>query len=111
MLTMPPKTILGETEHHVLLAATRLGLEAHTVAIVHELETRTGRTVAPAAVYIALRRLEDHRLVRSRLVTRKGEVRARRQFEVTPAGRAQLRASRERLLSLWEGLDPVWKDR
>jgi DNA-binding PadR family transcriptional regulator len=109
MLSMAPKTILGETEHHVLLAATRLGPAADTVAIVRELEARTGRNVAPAAVYIALRRLEDHRMVRSRLATRKGEARARRQFEVTPSGRSQLRTSRERLLSLWEGLDPVWK--
>jgi len=111
MLTMSPKTILGETEHHVLLAATRLGSSADTVGIVRELESRTGRAVAPAAVYIALRRLEDHRLVRSRLAARKGETRARRQFEVTPAGRSQLRTSRERLLRLWEGLDPVWKRR
>lgn len=109
MLIMSPKTALGETEHHVLLAATRLGAEADTVAIVREIEARTGRAVAPAAVYIALRRLEEHRLVRSRLVTRKGETRPRRQFEVTAAGRGVLRTSRERLLSLWEGLDPVWK--
>jgi DNA-binding PadR family transcriptional regulator len=108
---MPTKTALGETEHHVLLAATRLGPQADTVAIVRELEARTGRSVAPAAVYIALRRLEEHRMVRSRLLTRLGESRARRTFEVTSAGRDLLRASRERLLRLWEGLDPIWRAR
>jgi DNA-binding PadR family transcriptional regulator len=108
---MPTKTALGETEHHVLLAATRLGPQADTVAIVRELESRTGRSVAPAAVYIALRRLEEHRMVRSRLVTRPGEARSRRTFEVTAAGRDLLRASRERLLRLWDGLDPIWRAR
>lgn len=105
------KTALGETEHHVLLAATRLGPHADTVGIVRELEARTGRSVAPAAVYIALRRLEEHRMVRSRLVTRQGETRSRRTFEVTAAGRDLLRTSRERLLRLWEGLDPIWRSR
>ena len=108
---MATKTALGETEHHVLLAATRLGAQADTVSIVREIESRTGRDVAPAAVYIALRRLEEHRLVRSRLLTRPDEARARRQFEVTAAGRAVLKTSRARLLSLWEGLDPIWKRR
>lgn len=108
---MPSKSALGETEHHVLLAAARLGPEADTVAIVRELETRTGRSVAPAAVYIALRRLEEHRMVRSRLVTRDGEQRTRRQFDLTAAGRGVLRTSRERLLNLWDGLDPLWKER
>jgi DNA-binding MarR family transcriptional regulator len=107
---MTTKSALGETEHHVLLAAVRLGGEADTVGIVHELETQTGRRVAPAAVYIALRRLEAHRLVRSKLVTRRGESRTRRHFDVTPAGRAVLRASRERLLILWSGLDLLWKE-
>ena len=111
MLIMPTKTALGETEHHVLLAATRLGPDANTVAIVREIDARTGREVAPAAVYIALRRLEEHGLVRSRLLTRSDESRARRQFEVTAAGRAVLKTSRARLLSLWKGLDPLWKGR
>lgn len=108
---MATKTAFGETEHHVLLTATRLGPDADTVSIVRELEVRTGRAVAPAAVYIALRRLEEHRLVRSRLVTRRGETRQRRTFDVTPQGLALLRTSRERLLRLWEGLDLVWKGR
>ena len=110
MLIMATKTALGETEHHVLLAATRLGPAASTVAIVREIEARTTRAVAPAAVYIALRRLEEHGLVRSRL-TRSDHARARRQFEVTAAGRTVLKTSRARLLSLWKGLDPLWKGR
>lgn len=108
---MPPKTVLGEFEHHVLLAAVRLGRGAYTVSIVEELEARTGREVAPAAVYIALRRLEDHGLISSRLATPSGDWRARRLITVMAKGRAQLRESRQRLLNLWEGLDPLWKER
>jgi DNA-binding PadR family transcriptional regulator len=108
---MSSKAVLGETEHHVLLAAARLGAGAHTVAIVREIEARTGRAVAPAAVYIALRRLEGHRLVRSRLRTAPGDWRSRRHVEVTEAGRRMLKTSRERLLKLWDGLDPLWKAR
>jgi DNA-binding PadR family transcriptional regulator len=62
-------------------------------------------------VYIALRRLERHKLVKSRMVTAAGDWRSRRQFEVTEPGRRLLRASRERLLRLWDGLDPLWKAR
>jgi DNA-binding PadR family transcriptional regulator len=108
---MSTKTALGETEHHVLLAAARLGPEAHTVAIVREIEARTDRTVAPAAVYIALRRLEGHKLVRTRLRTAPDDWRSRRHVEVTDAGRRLLKTSRERLLKLWDGLDPLWRSR
>lgn len=111
MLIMATKTALGETEHHVLLAATRLGPEADTVAIVREIEATAERSVAPAAVYIALRRLEEHRLVRSRMVSPGDGSRQRRQFDVTAAGKAVLKTSRARLLRLWDGLDPLWKDR
>ncbi len=106
-----PKAALGEFEHHVLLAAVRLGVRAYTVTIVQELEQRTGREVAPAAVFIALRRLEEHGLISSRLTTPAGDWRARRLVTVTARGRALLRQSRERLLSLWEGLEPLWKGR
>jgi DNA-binding PadR family transcriptional regulator len=108
---MSTKTVLGETEHHVLLAAARLGAEAYTVSIVREIESRTGRSVAPAAVYIALRRLEGHKLVRTRMVHREDDWRSRRQVDVTDAGRRLLRVSRERLLRLWDGLDPLWQKR
>lgn len=108
---MGDKKILGEFEHHVMLAAVRLGSRAYTVTIVSELEARTDRTVAPAAVYIALRRLEEHGLIASHLKTPSGDWRPRRVVTVTRAGRALLRQSRSRLLNLWDGLDLLWKER
>ena len=53
------KEILGEFEHHVLLATVRLGDGAYSASIVEELETETERSPSAAAVYIALRRLEE----------------------------------------------------
>lgn len=105
---MPPtKAALGEFEHHVLLAALRLGAGAYTTTILKELEARTGREVAASAVYVALRRLEKHGMVRSTLRTGEelGERRERRYFRVTPAGVALVVEARRRLERLWEGLE------
>jgi DNA-binding PadR family transcriptional regulator len=105
----PSKRSLGEFEHHVLLAALRLGSEAYTTSILTELEERTGREISAAAVYVALRRLEEHGLVRSTLreSDERGQRRERRYVEVTLAGVEQVREARRRLNRLWEGLDSV----
>lgn len=104
--------IQGEFEHHVLLATLRLDEGAFTAAIVVELEERTGREVAPAAVYVALRRLEAKGLVSSSLRTgdEPGQLRERRFFQVTPAGLDALRTSRTRLGRLWEGFESVLQE-
>ena len=103
------KEVLGEFEHQVLLAVLRCGGEAYSVPVVLELEERTGREIAPAAVYIALRRLEEKGLAESALrsPTEEQVGRSRRYFQVTDDGVSQLRESKRRFVSLWEGLDPV----
>lgn len=105
---MAGRETLGEFEHQVLLAVLRLGEDAYSVAIVEELEARTGREVATSAVYVALRRLEAKGMLTSRLVTpeESGEPYPRRYVELTPAALEPLRASRRAYLSLWEGLEP-----
>ena len=104
---MAPKTSLGEFEHHVLLAALRLGDEAYTASILLELERRTEREISAAAVYIALRRLEKSGLIRSRLkiAVERDERRERRYVRVTPAGVRILTDARRRLDRLWEGIE------
>jgi len=47
------KKLLGEFEHHVLLALLRQGDEGYSVPIIGALEERTGREVAPAAARVA----------------------------------------------------------
>lgn len=101
------KQLLGEFEHHVLLALLRQGEEGYSVPILAELEARTGREVAPAAVYIALRRLEDKGLLTSVLRAAPPEDggRERRYFTITPEGLARMSEAREALLNLWDGLE------
>jgi PadR family transcriptional regulator PadR len=100
---------LGEFEHQVLLTILRLGAESYSVPIVLELEERTGRSVAPAAVHIALTRLEKKGYLSSRLVEpgpgQGGRV--RRYFTLEPAGVERLRESRRVLARLSEGLAPI----
>lgn len=100
---------LGEFEHHVLLALLLLDGRGRTAPVVLELEARTGRTVSPAAVFVALRRLEGRGYVRSlKREALPGEGgRGRREFEVTPAGLERLRHARQTFERLWGALDPV----
>jgi DNA-binding PadR family transcriptional regulator len=53
------KRALGEFEQLVLLAILRVGDGAYTVPVIQEIEDQTGRKTSHAAVYIALKRLEE----------------------------------------------------
>jgi DNA-binding PadR family transcriptional regulator len=101
------KELLGEFEHQVLLALMHQGKEGYSVPVIDELEARTGRDIAPAAVYIALKRLEEKGLVVSHLrhATRAEGGRQRRYFAATDEGKARLSAARTAYLSLWAGLE------
>ena len=98
---------LGEFEQIVLLAIVQLGDDVYGVPIVEEIERRTGRHVAPAAVYITVRRLESKGLVTSWLgdPTPGRGGKARRYVNVTPAGLESLRAARKVIDQMWRGLD------
>lgn len=100
---------LGEFEHHVLLALVLLDGRGRTASVVLKLEAKTGRTVSPAAVFVALRRLEARGYVRSmKRDARPGEGgRGRREFEVTVVGLERLRDARRTFERLWQALDPV----
>ncbi|HUG39862.1 MAG TPA: helix-turn-helix transcriptional regulator [Longimicrobiales bacterium] len=104
---MAEKVALGEFEHHVLLATLRLGDGAYTTSILRELEDRTGREISASAVYVALRRLEAHGLMESKLRAGEelGERRERRYFRVTPGGVELVLEARRRLERMWEGLE------
>ena len=97
------RNALGEFEHHVLLALVRLGGRSRGAAVVLELEAATGRTVAAAAVFVALRRLEQRGYARStKREARPGEGgRGSREFQITPAGKTKLAESRRTFERLW----------
>ena len=101
---------LGEFEQLVLLAIVRLtgSGDVYGVPIVDEIERRTRRSVARAAVYITLRRLEQKGLVASWMSepTQERGGKARRCVSVTKRGLAALRETREAVDQMWSGLDP-----
>lgn len=103
---------LGELEHQVLLALLRQGEEGYSVPIVTELEERTGREVAPVAVHVVLRRLEEKGSVESELRRADPEEgsRERRHFSLTTEGRERLRKSRRAYLRLWEGFEAALEE-
>lgn len=103
-----PKRVLGEFEHHVLLAILRNESESYSVEIVLELEEITGREVATAAVLIALRRLKERGFLSDRMVEPgEGGGHARRYFSLTSAAISEMRESRQRFTSLWDGVEAL----
>lgn len=93
----------------VLLAIAHLRNDTYANPIVDEIERRTGRSVARAAVYITLRRLEDKGFVSSwmsePLPERGGK--ARRYVKLEAAGVRALREARNAADQMWQGLDPA----
>ncbi len=100
---------LGEFEHIVMLAIIRLGDEAYGVPIRVDIERRTGRTLTVGALYRTLDRLEAKGYVTSAFSdpTPERGGRSKRYFKVKPLGLRSLRASREALTAMWEGLESL----
>jgi DNA-binding PadR family transcriptional regulator len=84
---------LGELEQVVLFAIVRLGEPAHGAAIIEQIETRTGKRVAPGALYTVLDRLEAKGFVESWIGDSAPERGGRRRkvYRIQPDGAAALR--------------------
>ena len=100
---------LGEFEQLVLLAIVHLQEDAYGIPIVDEIQRRTGREVARAAVYVTLRRLEEKGLVSSWMgePTAERGGKGRRYVNIEPSGLRALRESRQVSEQMWRGLDPA----
>ena len=101
----------GEIELLTLLAVARTGEGAYGVRILDEIKSFSGRNASVAAIYAALDRLERLGLIRLSLsdpLPERGG-RARRQYTVTPAGRAHLRRERAAVMRIWQ-LEPLKDD-
>ncbi len=102
------KRVLGEFEHQVLLCILRNGSESYSVEVVQELEVRTGKEVATAAVFVALQRLKEKGLLEDRVVDPGAEGgHSRRYFQLTPRALEVLGQSRAQYLSLWDGIEAL----
>ena len=99
---------LGELEQIVLLAVLRVAPNAYGVPIRLEIEERTGRSLTVGALYRTLDRLEHKGYVASWFgdPTPERGGRSKRYFRVRPAGVRALRASRDALDAMWDGLEP-----
>jgi PadR family transcriptional regulator, regulatory protein PadR len=109
---MPTPPYLGEFEQQLLLVILRLGDGAFGPDIARELETRAGRRVSRGALYTTLDRLDDKGLVRWKTVpgTEARDGLPRRLYAVTAAGVAAVRAARDVVRKLWNGLDAKLKE-
>jgi DNA-binding PadR family transcriptional regulator len=98
---------LGEFEHMVLLAVLRLEGNAYAPAILEEIEARTGRAASRGSIYVTLDRLEEKGLLSSVMDAGGAERggRRRRRLKLTAPGLAALRASREAMLRMWQGME------
>ena len=99
------KNYLGEFEELVLLTVAVMNGEAYGVLITQDITSRTRRSVQISAVHVALYRLEEKGLVRSKLAgaTKERSGRRKRLFAITSAGRnvlSDIRNVREQLWSL-----------
>jgi PadR family transcriptional regulator, regulatory protein PadR len=94
---------LGEFEHLVLLAIARAGGQAGGAQIHDDIERASKRGASMPAIYVTLGRLEKKGFVRTADVVPQedGSGRPRRIFEVTRAGSAAMRATREVLERMW----------
>jgi DNA-binding PadR family transcriptional regulator len=89
-------THLGEFEEIVMLTVAALYDQAYGVAVMEEIERRTGRSVSVGALHSALERLEEKGFVQSRF----GEARAER----GAAGERALREAWELRSGLWAAI-------
>jgi DNA-binding PadR family transcriptional regulator len=94
---------LGEFEHLILLAIAKSGGHAGGAQIHHEIERASKRGASMPAIYVTLGRLEKKGFVRTADIVPQedGGGRPRRIFEVTRAGAAAMRATREVLEKMW----------
>jgi DNA-binding PadR family transcriptional regulator len=84
----------------------RLGGDTYSVPLALELERRTGRPAAQAAVFITLSRLEKKGLVVSRMAEPEAG-RVRRYFKITRHGLAVVKDTREEHTKLWQSMARV----
>jgi PadR family transcriptional regulator PadR len=108
---MTTPAYLGEFEQLLLLAVLRLDADAYGLDIARELEARAGRSVSRGALYTSLDRLEDKGLLRwkSAVGTEARGGLPRRLYTVTPAGVAELSATRATLRRMWRGVEHLLK--
>ena len=98
------KEYLGEFEELVLILVAALNEDAYGAAIVEQIEIKLDRNVNFSGVHVALYRLEDKGLIKSRFggETKERGGRRKRIYKITQAGMAMLRTMQDSRLQLWQ---------
>ena len=98
------ETKLGDFEEVILLIVGILGSDAYALNIADEFETQTNRSVSIGAVHSTLTRLAEKGFLESKMGSASAERGGRRKriYEITAAGQAALKKSRDFKLSLWD---------
>ena len=106
---MNRKGFIGEFEQVILLAILQLGEEADAPSIVRKLEIDAGRPTSRGSLYSTLDRLERKGFLQWRIEASSShrDGHRTRRFKVTERGLSALRASKEMLMILWDGLDEI----
>ena len=105
-------TNLGEFEELVLLTIAALSGDAYSVAICDELTSQTGRSVKLGVVHAVLNRLEEKKLVESRLgeATKTRGGKRKRFYLLTIPGKAALVRAKSMRDELWNRIPSFdWK--
>jgi len=105
-------TYLGEFEELVLLAVGILYDDAYGLAIVDELERKTGRSVMVSSVHKVLLRLEEKGYLESRMggATKTRGGRDKRLYTLTGSGKKALLHARELRNGMWKEIPKmVWQ--
>jgi len=103
---MSKKQRLGELQQLLMLALVRLGDEAYGANIRRELADVAGRRLSISAIYVTLVRMEEQELVASHDgKTPATGGRPRRCFQITEAGLAALKATRDAADKMWSGVE------
>src|SRR6187399_1952091 len=102
-------TYLGEFEELVLLSVGILFDDAYGLAIVDELEKKTGRTIMISSVHKTLVRLEDKGYLKSHMggATQERGGRDKRLYTLTQAGKKVLSQSHELRNAMWKEIPKV----
>lgn len=100
---------LGDFEQLLLLAILRCGDDAYGITVRDEIENRAGRSASLGAIYTALDRLEQKRLVSSWTggATPERGGRAKRFYRLEAAGQAALRQSLRATKRMTAGIEQL----
>jgi DNA-binding PadR family transcriptional regulator len=106
---MERQAYLGELEQLVLWAVLRLDGDGYGTTILEALTARVDRRVTPGALYSTLDRLEEKKMIQSRLADpdRGRGGRRKRYLSVTAEGRAALARTRQEWMRMWDGMELV----